>query len=614
MNTLPSTDVRSVQVVGLPFKRLNYPEGSILFDVRYSRRPECFEVIYLSPLTNQLEVQYEEPMIDICFLKKELRGLREYRYQVSQIETENVYQVLCRPSQIPKVIAEEIGGDWKEWYDAFKDQLSFHELKKHMCECPWVFKADFPPDVYFRLRWLKQFGDQIDISKVTYGFLDIEVDVLDRTLDPKDYSSAPQPINAVTVLLPHVKICAIFALAPRPKHKMHPKFHPLLEKQEKAFQWLVKHQNEFIDKVRNYDEDNKTYLNGFDIRLHIFEYDDEVYMIKTIFDYINKYRPMFCLSWNAPFDDNYLINRPRELGYESRDIVIPSKFKTDTLYFSEDKSANKALKTSRDWFFSSTYTEFVCQMRLFAAIRKSQQERRSYTLSSIGKDIAKIDKLSDTKSGTFREFAYTDYINFLLYNVRDVVVQYAIESKCLDTQALVARSYMFATQYSKCFQETHIVRDIREYFFEKEGYVQSCRLLVDPSWDTAYEGAFVANPANNAPTGYILNGKNTNNLMFGVLDADAAAYYPSTKMGMNMDPMSLLYKCKVDNQVFVQQCVNKSFNQEYIWKDSKQRPHPKDMTGPIINSYKNGNICSLMYNWFNLPTITEYFDFLDSML
>lgn len=602
------------QVYQSLYKKLDYPEGSILFDVRYHRKPECFEVVYLNPITNQLEVQYEDPIVDIWFLKKELRNLREYRYQVSQIEMDNAYPVLCKVSHIPKVIADEIGGDWGKWYQDNKESLQMFELKKHLCECPWVFKADFLPDVYFRLRWMKQYGDQIDVSKVTTGFLDIEVDVIDRTLVMGDYENAPQPINAISLILPHVKICALFVLGPRPKSLLDHKYHPLLEKQMGAYQWLTTHQCEFIQKVQTYDDDNIEYLKGYDIRLHIFDFHDEINMIKMVFDYINKYRPMFVESWNAPFDDNYLMNRIAYLGGDPRDAFIPKEFKTDMLYFSEDKSPTKAIKTSKDWFNSSTYSVYICQMRLFGATRKSQQERRSYSLSSVGKDIAGIDKLTDTKSGVFREFAYTDFINFLLYNIRDVVVQLAIESKCLDTQSFVARSYMFATQYSKCFQETHIVRNIREYFFEQEGYVQACRLLVDPTWDTAYEGAFVAEPTNNAPTGFILNGKNMNNMMFGVLDADAASYYPSTKMGMNMDPMSLLYKCKINNQVFVDQCVNRSFNQEYIWKDSKQKPHPKDLTGPIVNSYKNGNINSLMYNWFNLPSITEYFEFLDSMI
>jgi hypothetical protein len=594
------------------FSKLNYPEGSLLFDVRYHRKPECFEVVYWSPITNRLEVQYEDPIIDLWFLKEDERT---NQYQISQAEIDKCYPVYCKPSQIPKVIANTIGGEWLNKYNAGKDAYAIYDLKKEMCKCPWVFKGDFTPDVYFRLRWLNQFGDQCDVSKVSFALLDIEVDVLDRVLDPKDYTSAPQPINAVTLLLPEQKICAVFVLAPRPKEKLHPKFHQLLDKQVEDFNWLTNHQKEFIEQIRNYDEDNKTYISDYDIRLHIFDFNDEIYMIKTIFDYINKYRPMFCMSWNAPFDDNYLMNRCSYLGYDPRDIIIPKEFKTDMLYFSEDKSSVKTIKSSKHFFFSSTYTVFLCQMRNFAAIRKSQQERRSYSLSSVGKDMAKIDKLTQTKSGSFREFAYTDFLKFILYNVRDVVVQYAIELACCDCQSLVGRSYMFATQYAKCFQETHIVRDIREYFFENEGYVQSNRLIVDPNIDTAFKGAFVAPTIHNAPTGQILNGKKINNIMYGVLDADAASYYPSTKMAMNMDPMSLLYKCLVDNTVFRNgQCTNHSFNQVYYWNDSKNKQHPEDMTGPIINSYKNGNIFSLVYNWFNLKSVSDYFETLDSIL
>ena len=101
--------------------------------------------------------------------------------------------------------------------------------------------------------------------------------------------------------------------------------------------------------------------------------------------------------------------------------------------------------------------------------------------------------------------------------------------------------------------------------------------------------------------------------MYGVLDADAASYYPSTKMGMNMDPMSLLYKCIVNNDVFQNgMCNNNSFNQVYTWHDSKNRPHAEDMTGPLMNTYKNKNENSLMSNWFNEPTISEVFEYLDA--
>lgn len=604
----------------LKFGKADYPQGSILFDVRYYYKPECFEVVYFNPITNQLEVEYEEAIIDIWFLKEEFRT---NKYQIAHAPMDQCYPVLCKPSQVPKMIAEHIGGEWKEYYDKFNGQISNKDLKDHMCKCPWVFKADFTPDVYYRLRWMEKYGEECDVSNVTFGFVDIETDVLDRTIDPKDIYSAPQPINAVSIILPHVKICALLVLSPRPQNMIHEKFWPLLERQQKAFDWMMNNMDEFKRKIVDTDPDNKKYLEGYDIRVHVFDFHREIDLIKTVFDYINKYRPMFVESWNAKFDDNYLIHRAEYLGYDPKDFVIPEAFQTDMLYYKEDGSGKNgnndkkrafSIKNSKDWMFSSTYSIYICQMRLFAAIRKSQQERRSYSLSSVGKDIAKIDKLTNTKSGTFREFAYTDFINFLLYNVRDVVVQLAIEMNCHDCQALVSRSYMFATQYSKCFQETHIVRNIREFFFEQEGYVQACRLIVEPGIDTSFKGAFVAPTEKNAPTGYVLNGKPVNNIMYGVLDADAAAYYPSSKMGLNLDPMSLLYKAKINNDIFVSQCVNRSFNQEYYWYDSKNKPHQEDMTGPIMNSYKNGNEMSLLYNWFNLPSVSEYFQYIDSLI
>ena len=279
-----------------PPKDLTYSADAMLFDVRYYRSPETFEVITWNPITRQLEVNYEEPIVDIWFLKPENRN---NKYQVSQIEMDLCYPFYCKPSQIPRVIAQEIGGEWAEWYEANKEQYQQNDLLRHMCECPWVFAADFEPSVYFRLRWFEQYGKKIDLTHVSTAQLDIEVDVIDRIADIKDINNSPNPINAVSLILPHVKIAVLFALGPRPKYKLDQKFWGLLEKQEKEYQWLLEHQDEFKKMMYEDDEDNKKFLEGFDIRLHIFEFDDEIKLIKTVFDYINKYRPMFLESWNA---------------------------------------------------------------------------------------------------------------------------------------------------------------------------------------------------------------------------------------------------------------------------------------------------------------------------
>lgn len=612
----------------MKLKNPTYPEGSQLFDVRYYSYPnECYEVIIHNPLTNQLEVYYEEPIIEIWFLKKEERHkyiseMDGKPYQMPQVLKEECYPIKCKPSQIPKLIAENVKGD--EWCDEFyqyyienKDEVRFKDLKRKMCECPWVFKADFTEDVYYRLNWIKEHGSEVDLSNVSFALLDIEVDVLDKTIDMRNINDVSQPVNAATLILPKQKICAVFILGPRIKSPayINEKFFKLLDKQTEEFVWLLNNQDEFKRKIVEDDKDNKEYLEGYDIRLHIFDFSNEINLIKTIFDYINKYRPWFCMSWNAKFDNAYLMNRITRLGYDPCDIIIPKEFKTKKMFYSEDTNPEADFSSSKDWWFTSTYTQYLCQQRLYAAIRKSQQKPRSLKLDYIGKIVAKIQKLTDSKSGTFRQFAYTDFIKFILYNVRDVVVQLAIELKCNDCYSLYSRSYMYLTQYSKCFQETHIVRNEREFFYENKGFIQSCRLLIDPNIDTHFKGAFVAPTELNAPTGNILNGKNINNVIYGAVDADAESYYPHTKMGMNQDQATLLYKCIIDIDIYVSnEFTNRSFNQTYIWYDSASppQPHPEDIAGPMTNSYKNGNIMSLMHMYFNVPTITDVFKYLDT--
>ena len=602
MNVKPINSVKMT-----PF---DYPAGSILFDVRYYKMPtECFEVVFYNPLTRELELKYEPAIVDIWFLKPEERT---NKYQISQVEIDRCYQFNCKPSQISKVIAQEIGGEWQKLYeDMIADEYPSNEISKKMCECPWVFKADFEPAAYFRLKWIKQYGKSIDLSHVSPAFFDIELDVIDRNVDPGNYTSAPQPINAITLIIPHVKIAAVFILGPRPKHLIHEKFYPLLEKQMSDYLWIKSHKEEFKHELVYDDEDNVKFMTDFDIRLHMFEFDQEISMIKTLFDYVAKYRPWFLMAWNAPFDCNYIWKRIEHLGYDPKDIMIPREFKTKKIMFHEDTNSKKVIKTSRDWFDLSSYCVMLCQMRNFAAIRKSQQERRSYGLDVIAREVAGIGKTAHFD----KRLAYTNLKEFIKYNFRDVVAQYATELATQDCKTLVSRSYMFGTEYSKCFQETHIVRNSKELSYEKKSrMIQACRLLIDRTIDGAFQGAFVADPEKNAKTGLVLNAKFVNNIIYGSLDADAESYYPSTKMALNLDPMSLLFKCHINNQNFHNGTShNRSMNQEYIWYDSDKNPHDVDMSGPLFNSFKNGNMLSVMSNWFNCPTVTEVFKFLDGV-
>ena len=104
--------------------RKEFPEGAILFDVRYRKRPnESFEVVYLDPETKRLEVKYIAPIVDIWFTREDYRytldgfcvdqyfrnKMREQHkpddaYQMPQIDIKHAYRVFCKVSQIPKMI------------------------------------------------------------------------------------------------------------------------------------------------------------------------------------------------------------------------------------------------------------------------------------------------------------------------------------------------------------------------------------------------------------------------------------------------------------------------------------------------------------------------------
>lgn len=642
--------------------RKEFPEGSMLFNVSYRKHPEEFEVVYLDPISHRLEVKYVPAIVDIWFVKSEYRYMMDgfcvepyfknkmrYQhkaddaYQIPQIDITKTYRVFCKYSQIVDMIYKYAGDakmysddgshlidkTYKEFYEDRSSQyFVYGEFEKRMCQNPWSYKCDFQPDAYFRNQWTHEFGDECDVSKVTAAFLDIEIDVLDNSVDLSDPNDVRQPVSMVTTIFPQNKKVYVDILQPRPielfAEQFRDKVKPLLDNMWKEYNWVKTHKNEFIQMIKgerspsdcpvhiDEDADNLKYLDGYDVELTLYDIQPnktfvhtESTLIYNVYQHVNKHRPMFLFAWNAPFDFNYLPNRYQWNGYDPQEPVIPNEFKSTEIRFSKDKSKNFSMKTNRDWFYISSYTQYLCQERLYAAIRKSQSEEPSYRLNAIGKKVAKIEKLTDTKSGSFAEFLYTDFIKFVLYNVRDVVVQLAIETKVNDAKTLYARSYDFNTAFSKCFQETHIVRNSKENLYELFGYVMSNKVVIDKTIDGAFQGAYVADPAKNKPT-HVLSGKPMKTIIYGSADLDATAMYPSQKMAYNLDKMTLIYKCKIDNNVFRNKiCYNRSYNQSYIWYDSKKKPHETDIAAPMFNSFKNHNICSMLHNYFGAPLITD---------
>ena len=206
-----------------------------------------------------------------------------------------------------------------------------------------------------------------------------------------------------------------------------------------------------------------------------------------------------------------------------------------------------------------------------------------------------------------------------------------IEEKTDDMTAYYMRSMANRTPYAKIFREIHLLRDVREIYFERQGWVQSNNLntihedeLIDgvekefyegevtdedddgKGGEASFKGAINADPTWNDNVGEIVFGSRTNNLIHNSIDYDMGAFYPSIKIASNMDPITLLYKASFDNDEFISgQYSNKSLNQTYEELDRNRNVRKVDITGEAVNTYASGNILTFGYNYLNLPTITE---------
>jgi len=199
-----------------------------------------------------------------------------------------------------------------------------------------------------------------------------------------------------------------------------------------------------------------------------------------------------------------------------------------------------------------------------------------------------------------------------------------IARKTMDIKTYYMRAMQNYTPYNKIFKETHLLRNVREYYFEKEGWVQSNNInIIDSPIDeeflkvddsdeedennSSFKGAINAEPTMNDYVGERVMGVKTNNVFFNAIDFDMAAFYPSIKIISNMDALTLLYKAALVNDEFISgEFRNRSLNQQYEEKDKYGNVRKLDITGELVNTYASGNIITFAYNYLGMPDIAEF--------
>lgn len=580
---------------------------------------EKFEVIYK---TEDGEVRRsEEPAdADIYITKSEFRN---HTYNKPQERIERMDKIRVKISEIRKTIHKQSGEYGKRITDRAMDEKNF-KLLNQLYKWPYCYACDFQPEYYFMKNWYEKYP--LKRPKLSVAFMDIETDLIDYKMNMDDIpNTAYSPVNLITIILEDTKEAWTFILNPQEPRRQHlsdreyKHRYELYEKQKKAHEELINNRDAFIKRL--HDEFDDTY--GY-IHYNIREYDREIDLIADAFRFINLRKPNFCLIWNMRFDIQYLYYRIMALGYEPSSIMCHSDFKDKRCAYKVDKSTF-LIEKQYDYFYCSSYTMYICQMRLYASIRKSQHKLRSVKLNDIADRELKDKKVEYPEASNIVTFPYVDWLLFIIYNIKDVLLQMGIERKTKDVITYYMRSHQNLTPYNKIFKETHLLRNVREKYFNIDGWVQGNNLNIidddngfkqdkefygyeddEDEEKSSFKGAINAEPKWNDNIGIVINGIRSNCIYKNPTDFDMGAFYPSIKIACNMDPGTLLFKAAFINEEFISgEMSNRSLNTTYFEKDKNGNIRKLDITGEAVNTYVSGNILTTGYNYMGLPSISS---------
>lgn len=320
---------------------------------------ERFEVIYKTEDGTVHKV--DEPAEGtIWFVKPEYR---DFNYNKPQERIERMYPVRSTISKIRYNIAEEMGEEGKNFIKQCYENKDFKQLNQ-LYKWRYSFGADFQPEYYYMKDWYDKYPLPENI-KLTKAFLDIETDLMDYQINLDDVpNTAYAPVNCVTIIFSDNLKAYTFCLKPYKPSKLgrseeeYKVRYSMYETQLASHNKIFANKDEFIKDL--HDRFDSTYGT---LNYHLQEYDEEIDLIADLFRVINLYKPNFCEIWNMRFDIQYLYYRIIALGYDPSSVMCHNDFKNKKCYFKLDRSTF-LIEKQFDYFYCSSYTQYICQMRL----------------------------------------------------------------------------------------------------------------------------------------------------------------------------------------------------------------------------------------------------------
>lgn len=617
-------------------------DSAMLVDIQYveeNKRENIPDILYivwkdLDTLEKHVTT-IPNPPVDIYFEKPEYRTSHLDPYGVPYSLN---YQFLDRVDKktvaykdIIRAIIEDGGDGLKKQADDIYKTKRFSEMKNFLMY-PFVYGADYDVKALYRYKWMTMY-DNDKPKPISKAFMDIETDFLDV-----DGVSDPEtcPIDLVTLVDEDESKCYTFALVGREYVERDMTYMNQSEKDKELYrrELHASRLQQEIDFISNQESIKEELHEMFDdsygvLDYKFFFYKDERKMLTHIFELINKRKFDFVTFWNFEFDVNYIYKRAQKLGIDPRDLFCHPDFPVKKCWFKKD-NFHFDIKSKTDYFFNTGYTNYTCQMRTYAAIRKGQSEIRSFSLNYIGKKVVKDSKLDYGEEGSIKYFPYRNYKKYFIYNIKDVLLQKGIEKNTGDLENYYATAYQNITPYDSEFKQTVKLRNVQYYDFLTHGMVPGENVNLTPfgmpdeepddddddedggsKRKVGFEGALVGDPRLNLPTGMTLYGnKRTNNIFQYAIDMDMSSFYPSTIFAMNIDPSALHFKTILDASQFdILGGPLKIHTYSHIRTLPKEASDfHDDVAKEAFDNFQTKNWLSTGRKWFNLPSVDKLYE------
>lgn len=598
-------------------------DNAMLIDIQYVKASKEHKKDYLYIIWKNLDTGKKElevipePQMEIYFSKPEYRN---FNYIKTYERLEHVDKKVVKYRDIPFEIAKDAGpGTVAYVTECLKNRDSAGLKSLYLYN--YVFGADYDIRVWWRHKWVKELDNKRP-KILSKGFLDIEVDIMESDRSSSTSTGLKYdvcPIDLVTIIDTTSNQSYTFALIgveciDRDMSNMTNN----MKKKEFKRRQLYKNrleQQEYI--LNNISELRESAHEMFDeaypgMEYNFYFYKDERKMLVHLFQLINTLKLDFIAIWNMPFDIPYIIGRMEALGLNPEDVICPKEFVSKKCWFKQDV-VNFDVKNKSDWFHCTSFTIFIDQMRNYAAIRKSGSELRSYALSSIAENEIGDKKLDYSDDGNIKTLSYKNYKKYILYNIKDVLLQCGIENRTTDIDTFYTTSYKNITPYENEFKQTLKLRNVQYKSFLSQGLITGENpniFHIKSDDDSKFEGALVGDPTINNYIGETLYGKVTNNIFKYCIDMDMSRFYPSCIAANNIEASTLIFKAIVYSSNYDVRGGNVPY---HGITDTQLNPNnndtfSNDIAKEIFDNFQTRNYVSVGHKWLNLPSITDVYE------